>query len=105
MPDTKDCKDPLDLHSKPKVLDAQRALDTAWEHVEAYRKDIDADRRATAQSPKERGERPVLRDWMQDEDAELARRRDAAVAAGQDRQAVMAEAGLVSCFQVEFEMR
>jgi hypothetical protein len=42
MPNAGDHKDLLDLHSKPAVLEAQRAADAAWAAVEDYRKRVDA---------------------------------------------------------------
>ncbi|MBM9506800.1 hypothetical protein [Actinacidiphila acididurans] len=103
MPDTH--KDPLDLHSKPEVLDAQRAADAAWARVEAYRMEVDAARKASAQPPAERGERPVLRPWTQEENDEFARLHAAAVAAGQERRRIVDAAGLTSSFELEHEMR
>lgn len=55
------------------LVEAQRAADAAWAAVEAHRKAVDADRRKTAQPPGERHERPVLRPWTAEEDAEHER--------------------------------
>jgi hypothetical protein len=103
MPDTH--KDPFELHGKPEVLDAQRAVDAAWARVEAYRMEVDTARKAGAQPPAERGERPGLRPWTPDEDAEFARLHSAAVAAGQERRRIINAAGLASGFELEYEMR
>jgi hypothetical protein len=97
--------DPLDLHSKPEVLDAQRAADDAWARLEQYRKEVDEARRADAQPAEESWGRPVLRPWTEDENAEFAKRRAAAVAASENRARIMREVGLVSTFEVESEVR
>lgn len=67
MPDTH--KDPLVLHGKPQVLDAQRAVNAAWARV-----------RHTARiwpprgrPPAERRERPALRPWTPEDNDEIRR--------------------------------
>lgn len=104
MPETGDHKDPLDLHSKPAVLEAQRASDAAWSAVEDYRRQVDAQRRAGAE-PAQRGDRQVLRAWTAEEDREFAVLLAAAAAAGGERARALAEAGLTSTYEVESEVR
>jgi hypothetical protein len=82
------------------LIAAQKAADAAWAAVEAHRKQVDADRRATATPPGERHERPVMRPWAPEEDARheelMAAVREAqeAVAAG------IAAAGLSPTYDV-----
>jgi hypothetical protein len=99
-----DHKDPCDLHSKPQVLEAQRAFDSAWADVEGYRKKVDSDRRATAAIP-DGGGRPQLRPWSEEENQGFAERFATAKAAGEARAAAMVEAGLASTYEAEAEMR
>jgi hypothetical protein len=59
-----------EIEYPPTLIAAQKAVDAAWAAVEEHRKAVDADRRATAQPPGERHERPVMRPWTPAEDAE-----------------------------------
>jgi hypothetical protein len=95
-----DHKDPCDLHSRPGLLDAQRALDAAWDDLEIYRKKVDADRRASATTT-DGGVRP----WSEEENREFAQRLDMVKAASEARAKAMAAADLKSTYQVETELR
>jgi hypothetical protein len=99
-----DHKDPCDLHNKPAAIEAQQAFDAAWADLEAYRKEVDADRRATATTA-DGGGRPQLRPWSEEESGKFAKRLAAARKASEDRAAAMASAGLTSTYEIETELR
>lgn len=87
------------------VVQAQRAVDAAWAAVEAYRREVDADRRATAQPPGERHGLPVLRPWTDDENARYAVLHAAAVRAAEARAEAMQAEGVASTWDTERAIR
>jgi|SRR5690242_2185444 len=87
------------------LIAAQRAADRAWAAVEAYRREVDADRRTTAQPPGERHGLPVLRPWTAKEDARFAELHAAAVRASEQRAEAMQAAGVASTWDTERAIR
>lgn len=75
------------------LIDLQRRAHAAWGQMEAYRKQVDAERRAAPRVVVIEGRDPMLRPWTPEEDAELVRLREAAVAAQQAVKAGLVEAG------------
>lgn len=87
------------------VIAAQRASEEAWAALEAYRKKVDADRRATGTPPTERHRSPELRPWSDEENAEFERLHIAAVEAATIRRQAMQDAGVASTWDTERDMR
>lgn len=87
------------------VVAAQRTFDAAWADLEAFRKQVDADRQATAQPATERHRSPVLRPWTAEEDAEYARLHQAVVEAAGARREGMQREGVASTWDAEREIR
>lgn len=87
------------------VVAAQTTFDRAWADLEAYRKQVDADRRTTAQPATERHRSPVMRPWTAEENAEYARLHAAVVQAAADRRAAMAAEGVTSSWDSERDIR
>lgn len=87
------------------VVAAQRAVNEAWQAVEDYRKQVDADRRATAQPAAERHGLPTLRPWTADEETEFERLRQVVIRAAEKRADAMQAAGIASTFESEEAVR
>jgi len=77
------------------LIQLQRAAHEAWDAVEAYRKQVDAARRAEAgPAPEAKWQMPQLRPWTDEENGEYDRLRQAAVDAQTALRAAIAESGL-----------
>lgn len=87
------------------VIAAQRASLQAWATLEAYRKQVDADRRTTGTPATERHRSPELRPWTAEEDARFAELHRAAVKASEDRRQAMQDAGIPSTWDTERDIR
>jgi hypothetical protein len=87
------------------VVGAQQAMDAAWAELETYRKQVDEDRRLTAQPPGERHGTPVLRLWTPAETAEYDRLHAAVRAAAEHRAEAMRAAGIASSYDTEAGIR
>jgi hypothetical protein len=87
------------------VVAAQRAFDQAWAALEAYRKGVDTDRRATAEPPAERHGLPTLRPWTDDENREYDRLHTTALRASEARAEAMQAKGIASTWDTERAMR
>lgn len=85
------------------VAAAQRASDEAWAAVQAYRMQVDEQRRADPRVETGRG--PMLRLWAPEEDAEYDRLHRAVMAAAEARRDAMVAAGIVSTYDVEVGIR
>ena len=92
-----------DLH--PEVIEAQRALATAWAKLEAHRKAVDADRAKTEQAPETVWQSPIWRDWPDEESATYDELHAAVLAAGQSRAEIMARHQVVSSWDTERALR
>lgn len=87
------------------VVAAQTAFDEAWAALEAYRKQVDADRWKTKEPATERHRSPVMRPWTAEEDAEYARLHRAVVEASGARRKAMQAEGVTSTWDSEREIR
>jgi hypothetical protein len=88
----------------PEVAAAQRASDEAWAALQAYRQQVDEQRRADprVEHPKFG---PIVRPWTTAEDTEYDRLHRAVVAAAEARRDAMVAAGIVSTYDAEGEIR
>lgn len=88
------------------LVDLQRRAHAAWHAVAAYRKEVDAVRRAQAaggglkDDPTRRWESPQLRPWTEEEDAQFAGLRSAVVEAALALRKGIADAGLNGGYDV-----
>lgn len=85
------------------VAAAQRASDEAWAALQAYRESVDEQRRADPRVDTGRG--PMVRLWTPEEDAEYDKLHTAVLAAAEARAAAMVQAGIVSTYDTERELR
>lgn len=86
------------------VVAAQAAADKAWADVEAYRKQVDAQRAKDAKEETPRGEM-VTQPWTDDENRKFIEKWKAAVAAARARREVMAAEGVPSTWDTERAIR
>jgi len=82
------------------LVDLQRRVHAAWDAVEAHRKAVNADRKATATPGAERHSQPVLRLWTEEEDARHAELMAAVREATDARRAALAGSGLGASYDV-----
>jgi len=92
-----------DLH--PEVIEAQRALETAWAKREAHRKAVNADRAKTEQAPEMAWQSPIRRDWTDKESTTYDELHAAVLATAQARAEIMARHQVVSSWDSERALR